>query len=181
MLLHCHNPQFCNKKIQFYTELPFYPQKIAGLIVADIGPKSYPVHHHRILEGLKAIDVAALNSRQEADELLSQYVDVASTRVFLLKNLKRSSEGFSWKMNLSVLDQKIEEVGKSLNYHLPIEVDTLFIRGGNSDYILDEDFDSIEDTYPNVQFETVDHASHWLHAEQPEDFYAKVMGFLNDL
>lgn len=159
----------------------YYPQKILGMIVADIGPKVYPVHHYRILEGLRAIDLSGLKSRQEADNFLSKYVDVASTRVFLLKNLKRTSEGFGWKMNLPVLEGKIEEIGKTLNYHLPIEVETLFIRGGNSDYILDSDFDSIEEIYPNVQFETVQAASHWLHAEQPDDFYNKVMNFLNNL
>lgn len=156
----------------------FHPQKIDKLIVADIGPKGYPVHHDRILEGLKAIPVDQLASRQDADDVLSKYVDVESTRVFLLKNLKRTPEGFDWKMNLPVLCDKISEIGKELSHHLPIETDTLFIRGGSSDYILDEDWDEIEEIFPNAKLETIDKTGHWLHAEDPDKFYELVTNFL---
>lgn len=156
----------------------FYPQKINKLIVADIGPKAYPIHHDRILEGLKAIPVNAIESRQEADDILSKYVDFESTRVFLLKNLKRTSEGFEWKMNLSVLCDKISEVGRGLNYHLPVETDTLFIKGGGSDYITGEDWDDIEEIFPNAELGTINRAGHWLHAENPDKFYELVTNFL---
>ncbi|WP_422360654.1 alpha/beta fold hydrolase [Reichenbachiella sp.] len=156
----------------------FHPQKIGKLIVADIGPKSYPVHHDRILEGLKAIPVNKLESRQEADDVLSKYVDVESTRVFLLKNLKRTSDGFDWKMNLPILCDKISGVGKELNYHLPIETKTLFLRGGSSDYISDEDWEKIEEIFPNAKLETIYNTGHWLHAEDPDKFYELVTNFL---
>ena len=32
-----------------------YPELIHKLIVADIGPKKYPVHHQKILTGLKSV------------------------------------------------------------------------------------------------------------------------------
>lgn len=156
----------------------FYPQKIERLIVADIGPKAYPVHHHQILKGLKSISIDKIKSRQEADEILSANVAVESTRIFLLKNLRRTSDGFVWKMNLSVLIGKIEEVGRALIYHLPIETETLFIRGGNSDYILDDDWQAMEEIFPNAQLTSIDNAGHWLHAEQPEEFYDQVINFL---
>lgn len=156
----------------------FYPQKIAKLIVADIGPKQYPIHHDLILTGLQAIPINQINSRQEADNILSKYVKEESTRVFLLKNLKRTGEGFDWKMNLPVLVDKIEEVGKPLNYHLPIETDTLFIRGGNSNYILDEDWENIEEIFPNADLNTIEFAGHWLHAENPDKFFELVNDFL---
>ena len=156
----------------------FHPQKIDKLIVADIGPKGYPVHHDRILEGLNAIPVDTLASRQEADEVLSGYVDIESTRVFLLKNLKRTSDGFDWKMNLPVLCDKINEVGKELSYHLPIETDTLFIRGGSSDYITDEDWEEVKEIFTHAELETIDNTGHWLHAENPDKFYELVTNFL---
>ncbi|SMD35355.1 Pimeloyl-ACP methyl ester carboxylesterase [Reichenbachiella faecimaris] len=156
----------------------FHPQKILKLIVADIGPKAYPVHHDRILEGLKAIPVEKIESRQEADDVLSKYVEFESTRVFLLKNLKRTTEGFDWKMNLPVLCDKISEIGKELSYHLPIETGTLFIRGGSSDYIPDGDWEDIEEIFPNAGLATIDGAGHWLHAESPDKFYELVINFL---
>lgn len=156
----------------------FYPQQIDKLIVADIGPKAYPVHHDQILAGLKAIPVDKIQSRQEADDMLAKYVREESTRVFLLKNLKRSADGFDWKMNLPVLADQIEEVGKALNYHLPIETETLFIRGGSSNYILDDEWEDIEEIFPNAELETIEQAGHWLHAENPDKFYELVTNFL---
>lgn len=156
----------------------FHPQKLDKLIVADIGPKAYPVHHDQILTGLKAIPVDQIQSRQAADDILAEYVDNESTRVFLLKNLKRTSDGFEWKMNLPVLCDKIEEIGKPLVHHLPIETDTLFIRGGSSNYIPDEDWDGIEEIFPHAELKTIDHAGHWLHAENPDLFYELVTNFL---
>lgn len=156
----------------------FHPQKIEKLVVADIGPKAYPVHHDQILQGLKAIPVDTIDSRQNADDVLSNYVEIESTRVFLLKNLKRTSDGFDWKMNLKVLCDKISEVGKELNYHLPIETDTLFIRGGRSDYIMDEDWGEIEEVFPNAELKTINNTGHWLHAENPDKFYDLVTNFL---
>ena len=157
----------------------YHPHKVDKLIVADIGPKMYPTHHDKILEGLQAIPINTIKSRNQADDLLSKYVTDPGIRVFLLKNLRRVEDRFEWKMNLPILIKNIAEVGKALDYHLPIETESLFIRGGSSNYILDEEFESIEDIFPNVQFETIDNAGHWLHAEQPEEFYNKVMKFLS--
>ncbi|PIB37257.1 alpha/beta hydrolase [Reichenbachiella sp. 5M10] len=164
------------KTVMQYTA--FYPDKVDKLIVADIGPKSYPPHHQKILEGLSAVPISALESRQQAEEVLQQYVPDLGTRTFLMKNIQRSGEGFSWKMNLPVLSEQIEKVGEALSHHLPIETETLFVRGGNSNYILDEDWSEIEEIFPHAELETVANAGHWLHAEQPDDFYNKVMNFI---
>lgn len=157
----------------------FHPEKVDKLVVADIGPKFYPPHHQTILSGLKAVPIDKISSRQDAENVLKEYIPEIGVRTFLMKNLQRSGEGFSWKMNLPVLSSQIEKVGEGLSHHLPIETESLFIRGGNSNYILDEDWDEIERIFPYAQLETVDHAGHWLHAEQPEDFYNKVIKFLS--
>lgn len=156
----------------------YHAAKIDRLIVADIGPKFYPSHHTRILEGLNALPVDTIKSRQEADDFLTGYVEDIGTRTFLLKNLSRSSDGFGWKMNLPVLTEQVEKIGQELSYHLPIDTQTLFIRGGNSDYILDEDWDDITDVFEDAVLETIANAGHWLHAEQPKNFYTSVMKFL---
>ena len=49
-------------------------------------------------------------------------------------------------------------------------VPTIFIRGGNSDYITKED----EVKYTNILLIidlTIKNAGHWLHAEQPTEFF----------
>ncbi len=156
----------------------FHQYDIEKLIVADIGPRFYPVHHQTILEGLKSVPIDSISSREEADEVLKKFIPEVGVRTFLMKNIARSGNGFSWKMNLDVLDRGIEQIGKALDYHLPIENDTLFMRGGNSDYILDEDWEDIQEIFPHSELTTLEGAGHWLHAEQPDAFYQKVMSFL---
>jgi len=157
----------------------FHPEKVSQLIVADIGPKQYPIRHHQIIVGLKKVPLKDIEKREEASEHLSKYIADRGIRNFLLKNLKRSSTGgFEWKMNLDGISKNIIEIGKPLDYYLPIEVPTLFLRGGNSNYLLDEDIEDISEIFVNTEIKTIGNAGHWLHAEQPDDFYAKVMDFL---
>jgi len=155
-----------------------HPEKVDKLIVADIGPKFYPVHHTEIIKALYSIPVQSLTSRKEADELMAQRISDFGTRQFLLKNLQRDGDAFKWKMNLDVIAKNIEEVGKALNQNAIYHKETLFIRGGNSDYILDKDLILINSTFPKGKLETIDGAGHWLHAEKPKEFYELVMNFL---
>lgn len=155
-----------------------YPDKINKLVIADIGPKSYPVHHSTILKAFYSVPVQNLTSRKQADEILSELISDFGIRQFLLKNLTREGDGFRWKMNLDVIASNIEEVGKGLNQNASFNKETLFIRGGNSDYILDDDFYAIKSIFPKSKIETVAGAGHWLHAEKPADFYEKVTQFL---
>lgn len=149
------------------------------LIVVDIAPKSYPVHHDQIIEGLEAIPVDALESRGEADNILEEYIDEFGTRQFLLKNLSRKKEGgFEWKINLPVIKKNIELMGEGIEEHLAIEKDVLFIRGEKSNYIKNDDSILIMQLFPNATVETIKGAGHWVHAEKPKELLETVMGFL---
>ena len=55
--------------------------------IVDISPKAYPVHHDKIIEGLQSLDFNELKSRGEADIKLTEYIDDAGVRQFLLKSL----------------------------------------------------------------------------------------------
>jgi len=156
-----------------------YPEKVDKLIVADIGPKFYPVHHTEILKAFYSVPINQLTSRKEADEILSKSINDFGIRQFLLKNLSREGSGFKWKMNLDVIAKNIEEVGKALNQNSIIHNNTLFLRGGNSDYVLNDDFNLIHSVFPNSKVDTIEGAGHWLHAEKPGDFYQIVIQFLS--
>ena len=156
-----------------------YPEKVEKLIVADIGPKYYPQHHQTILEGLSAIDFSKKPSRQEADETLANFIKDVSTRQFLLKSLYWETQGqLAFRFNLKVFVEKIEEVGKALSPELHYDEPTLFLRGDKSNYILDSDWDAIQLQFPNAQLETISNAGHWLHAENPQQFYSNVIRFI---
>ncbi|MFC5270632.1 alpha/beta fold hydrolase [Adhaeribacter terreus] len=156
------------------------PEMLERLIVVDIAPKAYPVHHDQIIEGLKSVDLANLKSRNDADEQLKAYIDEPDVRMFLMKNLYRKEDNsFAWRVNLKAVDENIEKMGSEITSDSPFLKPTLFIRGGRSKYIKPQDeFDSICHLFPNVEIETIEEAGHWVHAEAPDKFYDIVMNFL---
>lgn len=154
------------------------PGLLERLIVVDIAPKAYPIHHDNIVEGLKAIPINTLQSRNEADEILSQYVPEADVRQFLLKNLSRKPEGgFAWKINLPVIDKNLESIGAGLQFPGTFNKPTLFVRGVNSNYVKDEDRPRIKELFPNSTLVTMD-TGHWVQAEKPQEFVEVVRNFL---
>ncbi len=156
-----------------------YPSKVKKLIVVDIMPKAYPVHHDKILAGLKALPMANLTSRNQADVELARYVDQPEVRQFLLKNLSREQGGgFAWKMNLAAIDQNIEEMGADLVVSGQYQGSTLFIVGTKSNYYAFADDAIIKKYFPNyslIELET----GHWVQAEKPKEFIDEVFKFLH--
>lgn len=157
-----------------------YPELVNKLIVADISPRFYPVHHDVILEGLSALDFSEIKSRSAADQMLSTYVSEAGVRQFLLKNLFWSSPGqLALRINLNALKDQVAEVGEALDEYASSEVNSLFIKGDKSEYISNSDYDLIIKHFPNAKIDTVSNAGHWLHAENPTQFFEKVFRFIN--
>lgn len=156
-----------------------YPDRLQKLIVVDISPRAYDLEHYVIVEGLKAIPISTLASRNDADTILSEYVSEPDVRQFLLKNLQRKAEGgFSWKINLPVIGQKLSNIGLDLQFPGTFEKSTLFIRGSRSNYILDSDRQRIKEVFPKSSLITKE-TGHWVQAEKPKEFVEVVMRWLD--
>jgi len=157
------------------------PGTYDGLVVVDIGPKPYPVHHKKILAGLNAINLEEVANRNQADEMLSRYEPVMGVRQFLLKNLYRKDEGgFAWRFNLPLLTSDIENVGAEIKSDIEVDAPALFMRGEKSDYILDEDWAGILKMFPAAKLETIANAGHWIQADQPGSFVTALFKFLDE-
>jgi esterase len=155
------------------------PNMLQKLVVVDIAPKDYPVHHDAILDGLFAIKLDQLTSRNEADEILAKYVPEFDTRQFLLKNLYRKEDmSFAWRINLPVLAREIENIGKGFGDNYSFEKPTLFIRGLKSNYIKEKDFERIHSIFTDCKIDTIENAGHWVHAETPKEFLESLGRFL---
>ena len=156
-----------------------YPDRVEKLVVVDISPKYYPPHHQEILSGLKAVDRSNLTSRKDADQILSQYFSESAMRQFLLKNLYwRSSTELTFKFNLKVLSDQIENVGQALYTNALFDRPTLFIAGQSSNYIKETDVELIESHFPDFEIVEIPKSGHWVHAENPDQFFDKVSRFL---
>ena len=157
------------------------PDLVKRLIVVDIGPKAYPVHHAQIIAGLKSVNLNEATSRKEVENQLVPYIPHIGVRQFLLKNLVREKNNtFRWKINLDVIDRNIEEVGKGQETSVRFKKPSLFLRGSTSDYIINEDADLINQIFPNSSIRTIDQAGHWIHAEKPKEFLEEVLSFINE-
>ena len=157
-----------------------YPELLRKLIIVDIAPRAYPVHHQSVLAGLGAVAIDDVKSRQEAEEQMKPHVPEQGVRQFLLKNLKRTDTGFAWKLNLPVIRNNIEAVGVEVPDNHPFSGPVLFVRGETSDYVQDEDESSITRIFPAAQLVAIPNAGHWVHAEQPDVLLKTVTNFLRE-
>jgi esterase len=155
-----------------------YPDLLDKMIVADITHKQYPMHHDQIIAGMESLDLNSLKSRGQADKALAESIQDWGVRQFLLKNLYWKEKGkLDWRINLPVLKEKMPNILTEIPFKA-IDTDTLFIRGGKSNYILESDYPILGEKFPNSEIYSLDDAGHWVHAESPEEFYNKVLQFL---
>ncbi|AXT51382.1 alpha/beta fold hydrolase [Aquimarina sp. BL5] len=158
-----------------------YPELLKKLIIADIGPKYYPLHHQDILDGLSSLDFDVLKSRGEVDKALSAYVRDIGVRMFLMKNLYwKDKNELGLRMNLDSLIQNSSEIGVELPVDTMYKGETLFLKGAKSNYILNEDEGRIIGQFPRARINEISNAGHWLHAENPAEFLGSVLEFIKN-
>lgn len=156
-----------------------YPGQFEKLIIVDIAPRAYPVHHQKILEALGAVKTNEISSRKEAEDQMKPIIADFGIRQFLLKNLKREdNDSFGWKLNLPVISQNIERIGEAVDDSHPVDKPVLFVGGEKSDYIREEDHALIKKVFPQARIVSIPGAGHWVHAEQPKLLLEEVTNFL---
>ncbi|HEY5298315.1 MAG TPA: alpha/beta fold hydrolase [Verrucomicrobiae bacterium] len=156
-----------------------FPQRVEKLVVADMAPREYAPEHNKIFEALRALDLKKNSSRTEMEIALAEKIPSLNLRRFLLKNVARNSDGkFFWKMNLRGLFENYSKLGEAISAAAPFSKPTLFIRGGKSDYLRDEDESKIRELFPQAKIQTISGAGHWVYADAPENFLELVLKFL---
>ena len=156
-----------------------YPDRLDRLIVVDIAPRAYSPRHRQVLDALLSLDLAACITRQQLDAALAPAIPGEVTRQFLLKSVERNAHGaFRWRMNLQAIANNYGRLCESLGPDRACARPALFIRGGQSDFLLRDDFDSIRPLFPQAQFQTLAQAGHWVHADAPRPFARAALDFL---
>lgn len=157
-----------------------YPDRVQGLIIEDIAPRPYRSSSVDIIAALARIDLSALASRQQADDLLAQFIPSEVVRQFVLTNLARNTEGaWQWRMNIAAL---VTYQHALVNYEAPVHArfagETLFIGGAASEFQIDYYHDLIVHHFPHSRLEMIPEAGHWLHFEKWELFVELVRSFV---
>jgi pimeloyl-ACP methyl ester carboxylesterase len=177
------------------------PELLRGLVVVDIAPVEYPLTGGRtddpdeeaspfgaFIAAMRAVDLAALRTREDADRALREAVPSTMVRSFLLQSLVREgpvtdadSGRWRWRLNLELLERDLGELRgfpdppTGAVYEGPV----LWIAGANSTYVLPDDRARMDELFPRTRLVKVRDAGHWVHSEQPEVFLRTVRAFLD--
>ena len=154
------------------------PEVVRGVIVVDIALRPHRGGVHEVLEVLSRLDLAAMAGKDEVDAALRVSIPSTLVRQFILTNLVTTADGLQWRVNLPALRAFLTESQAFRPAPLDIfEGPALFIRGGQSDYLRDADFDLIRHHFPNARIETVANAGHWVHYDAAAALIALVQDF----
>ncbi|WP_185870504.1 alpha/beta fold hydrolase [Blattabacterium cuenoti] len=164
--------------MKFSMKYPLIPKKI---VIVDITPRAYfsdTTTHKNIIQILKNVNFDILKTRKDLDVFLKPLIRNTEKRVFFSKCTYRKKDGkLAFRFFLFGIEKNYdslicEEIRNGF-YNGP----TLFLRGEYSDYILPKDYFSIQKLFPNSKIITIKKAKHWIHIDNPVDFYKEVSDF----
>lgn len=141
-----------------------------SLIVADIAPVSYPHRHQAVFAGLQNVDLATISSRRDALQQLSEHVKEPPTQQFLLKGLYQHEDTWQWRFSVDEIIASYPALIDWPRIEEQFRNPTLFIIGGESDYVTRDHQAAIRSLFPNVKAKVIHGTGHWLHAEKPAVF-----------
>lgn len=157
--------------VAMLQKMPEIAEKAA---IIDIAPKAYSYspdsEHIRLLEFANANDLAGFSDRTGLTNFFLRYFPEAETCQLLMKNTRKTDQGFEWKINKKALVRNYKNIA-GWPYTPPAHIyskNILFIKGEFSDYIGKDDLPIIRDFFPRAILRTIPGASHRIHAEQPE-------------
>lgn len=154
-------------------------KRVDSLCVADIAPVYYPPHHDSVLVALEAVEKARCRSRSQAEQIMSRYLEEDMLIQFLLMSLRRNEQMvYQWRFNLSGIMSNYDEIRAGLSSNEPFTGKVLFIKGGDSDYILPQHRETIMALFPDAAVKIMPDCGHWLHAQNPSLFNGIVRRFL---
>ena len=153
---------------------------VSRLIVVDIAPVAYAHTHLPYVKAKQAVDLATVSRRSEVDLVLQEAVPERGLRSFLLHNLVTEGGRLRWRINLEALHDNMDDLVSfpdqldDLSYDGP----TLFLAGADSLYLQLAHLPRIRSLFPASEIDAIAAAGHWVHADQPEAFLARVRAFL---
>uniref|UniRef100_A0A0K0FG58 sn-1-specific diacylglycerol lipase ABHD11 n=1 Tax=Strongyloides venezuelensis TaxID=75913 RepID=A0A0K0FG58_STRVS len=156
-------------------------KKINKLIIEDISPM-YVNKTHLFPKYIKALmNIDYTMSRPEIERYLRDEITDNGVRAFLLTNIQKDpdSGNYRFQANLKSISKHVDHlIGHTFERGLHFDKETLFLTGENSLYVTPNDRNLIRRYFPNVTFEVIERAGHWVHAENFPDFKKAVVSFL---
>ena len=156
-----------------------FEDKIDKLILVDIANKNYEsTRFNNVFDAIFSISLNNLETRKDADSIVSEIIKNAGERHFVLKNLKRTSQGFEWSPNINLLYSNLSAISSKIILNNKVKNSTLLILGENSNYFTDQDKNDLSNEFEKYLIKSIKNSGHWVHAENPKDFILVLEAFL---
>jgi pimeloyl-ACP methyl ester carboxylesterase len=159
------------------------PGNVSRIIVVDTSLRTYVRfnYHLKLIDAMQSVDFEVVRTRQETERILREKIGEERMVLFLMKNLYwKEKQRLGWRPNLQAISYHIDSMYDGVFYSARFDKPALFVRGGRSDYILEEDFQAIYNNFPLATIRTIEEGSHWVHADDPDAFNAIVSDFLTN-
>lgn len=155
-----------------------FQARVNKLIIADIAPKAYRDNGHQIIfDAFNSLDFETVNSRKDADNQLKPILTDFGVRQFILKNLGLdAAQRYFWKPAVKWIEAEYKNIIAQIDGTYSGK--TLFIKGERSNYISEDAFNTIQQQFTNSSLAVIENSGHWVHAENPKQFYQIVMDYL---
>ena len=164
-----------------------HPDLIEKLAVVDIAPKSYGdlSRFEGYIRAMQQLPLDQLTDRADAERRFADVDPDPGVRAFLLQNLRREADGWSWQPNLELIAADAEAGADSRiagfpepSEVTPFEGPVLWLVGGESRYVSEEDQATMRALFPRVRTVTAKGAGHWVHSEAPAVTIASLRALL---
>ncbi len=154
------------------------PQLVKQLVVLDMAPVAYTTNRHdNVFNGLLAIEEQEPTNRQQAMDILAQHIEIDGVRQFLSKSLYKEGNKMAWRFNVkSLLSNYAEIIG--WQEITPTEIPTLFVKGGDSDYLMPEHQPAVQRQVTHAKAHIIANTGHWLHAEKPVEVMRAIRKYI---
>lgn len=160
-----------------------FPELVKAIVVVDISPdrNDSALGFTSLVAGLKSLDLDTVVSRAYADQELKERIPNDMVRRFLLQNMQRTDDSWSWLANLDLLGDNLHHVSGWPPIDGSYPGPALWVVGGKSDYCKPEHDEPMREYFPAVSKITLKKAGHWVHSEDPESFIEVMRAFLSHL
>lgn len=153
--------------------------RVERLVIVDVAPRDYSWQGHRAeFAAMNELNLARLQSRQEAELRFEARVPDLGMRKFLTTNLARGEDGaWRWAINLPVLTAALPVLEKdSLQADERFDGPVTFVIGGRSRYVEEADHAKIRGHFPRAELRVIAESGHNPHMDAREAFVRAVLG-----
>lgn len=151
---------------------------VRSLMVVDIAPVDYQNDYGPYINAMRAVPLADLSRRGEAEEYLKSDIPDPGIRAFIMQNLGESDNGLAWQANIDAIENGMPNIMTFPDFaDATFEKPTRFVIGGTSDYVKADHRSTIMSLFPKASHAVIKDAGHWVHAEKPAEVMAEISSF----